>query len=166
MSQKVTTYYLEMHHPNELRAKTTHVEGFEIIKCEVPLGVYNRFFYVTVGEPWQWFDKLSWSLDEWQAYAEKESIETWVGYLHGTPAGYFELKKEANGDVELAYFGLLSQFIGQGLGGLLLSKAIESAWGMGTSRVWVHTCTLDHSSALNNYQARGFKLYKSEESEA
>ena len=166
MSKNVTTYYLEMHDPSQLRAKTTPVEGFQIIRCEVPLGVYNRFFYVTVGKKWEWFDKLSWSLEEWQAYAEKESVQTWVGYLHGTPVGYFELKKEANGDVELAYFGLLEQFIGQGLGGLLLSKAIECAWAMGTSRVWVHTCTLDHPSALNNYQARGFKLYKSEESEA
>jgi hypothetical protein len=30
------------------------------------------------------------------------------------------------------------------------------------SRVWVHTCTLDHPGALANYQARGFAIYKVE----
>ncbi len=165
MSKIVTRYYLEMNKPSELRAKTTQVEGFQIRQCQVPLGAYNRFFYMIVGEKWEWFNKRSWSLEKWQAYAEEEITQTWVGYLHGTPAGYFELKKEINGDIELAYFGLLEPFIGQGLGGLLLSKAVECAWAIGTSRVWLHTCTLDHPSALNNYQARGFKLYKSEELE-
>jgi GNAT superfamily N-acetyltransferase len=59
----------------------------------------------------------------------------------------------------LSYFGLLPPFLGQGIGGALLTAAIERAWAMDARRVWVHTCTLDHPAALRNYQARGFRLY-------
>jgi len=48
----------------------------------------------------------------------------------------------------------------KGLGGGLLSAAVEKAWEMETKRVWVHTCSLDHPYALNNYQARGFQIYR------
>ena len=77
----------------------------------------------------------------------------------GTPAGYFELNTQDK-DVELAYFGLLPPFVGKGLGGGLLSTAIENAWGTETNRVWVHTSSLDHPNALKNYQARGFQIYR------
>ena len=80
-------------------------------------------------------------------------------YLRGTPAGYFELDDQ-DGDVEIAYFGLLPQFLGKGLGGGFLTAAVEKAWEMGAARVWVHTCSLDHPNALKNYQARGFQIYR------
>ena len=162
MNEEVTTYYLEMKSLSEFKRKNSTVEGFEIIKCDIPLPEYNRFFYLTVGSPWQWIDKLSWSLEQWREYVERDDLHTWVGYLHGTPAGYFELEKQPDKSVLLAYFGLIPQFIGKGLGSMLLSKAIECAWEMGASRVWLHTCTRDHAHALGNYQARGFKIYKTE----
>lgn len=68
-----------------------------------------------------------------------------------------------NGNTEIAYFGLAAPFIGRGFGGYLLSEAIKCAWQIpSTRRVFVHTCTLDHESALRNYQARGLKVYKEE----
>jgi GNAT superfamily N-acetyltransferase len=57
---------------------------------------------------------------------------------------------------------LLPAFVGRGLGGALLTSALEDAWKMQPPRVWVHTCTLDHPAALANYQARGMKIYKTE----
>ena len=61
------------------------------------------------------------------------------------------------------YFGLGVRFIGKGMGGYLLSQANEKAWLLeNTQRVWVHTCSLDHPSALKNYQARGFSIFKTE----
>jgi GNAT superfamily N-acetyltransferase len=81
------------------------------------------------------------------------------GYGSGTPAGYFELERQAKGTVEIAYFGLLPGFIGKGLGAYLLTFATRSAWDMGAARVWVHTCDLDHPRALANYQARGFRIF-------
>jgi GNAT superfamily N-acetyltransferase len=123
--------------------------------------------YQHVGEPWQWVDKLELSDNEWRAYVENPNLRTWVAYFKGSIAGYFELSKSENGDVEIAYFGLIPDFIGRGFGGYLLSKAIKIAWSLpGTKRVLVNTCTLDHPGALNNYEARGFKVYKQEQSKS
>ena len=77
-------------------------------------------------------------------------------------AGYFELLRHQDGSVEIAYFGLTPQFIGRGLGGALLTRAVEEAHAMGAERVWLHTCTLDSDRALPSYQARGFRPYKTE----
>lgn len=82
-------------------------------------------------------------------------------YVKGAPAGYFELEFQ-DGNVEIACFGLLPRFIGLGLGGHLLTEAISRAWQMEATRVWVHTCTLDHPNALANYQARGLRIYREE----
>ena len=68
-----------------------------------------------------------------------------------------------DGSIEIAYFGLLREFLGRGLGGHLLTQAVQRAWEAGASRVWVHTSTLDHPAALPNYLKRGFKVYKTED---
>ena len=119
--------------------------------------------YQFIGEDWDWTDKLSWSDEQWKAYAENDNLRTWVAYYKGSPAGYYELQQQDGGNVEIAYFGLAPKFIGQGLGGYLLSEAIKSAWEWkGTKRVWVHTCPLDHPNALQNYEARGMEVYRVE----
>jgi GNAT superfamily N-acetyltransferase len=80
----------------------------------------------------------------------------------GTKAGYFELRKCADGSTEVAYFGLLPEFIGRGLGKHLLTYAVQQAWSDGANRVWLHTCTLDDAAAKPNYIRRGFKPFKTE----
>lgn len=162
MKQPVTTYYLEMLNQDELTGKECVDLDFWIGECGVKQFHYNRLLYDLVGDDWQWFDKRSWTDDDWRKYAEAENLRTWVGYLGGSPAGYYELQKQENDNIEIAYFGLLRPFIARGLGGYLLSHAIMSAWEWAAKRVWVHTCTLDHPSALKNYQARGMKVYKTE----
>jgi len=82
--------------------------------------------------------------------------------VKGSPAGYFELERHSDGSVEVAYFGLLPEFIGRGLGKHLLTVAVETAWSLDARRVWLHTCTLDDPAALPNYQARGFRPFKEE----
>ena len=156
---EVTTYYLEMHSPRELNAKE-NARGLVVMEAEEKQFQFNRFLYQFVGRSWQWVDKLSWADEQWRAWAESSKVRTWVAYHRGAPAGYFELEAQQDGDVEIAYFGLAPAFIGRGFGGFLLTKAIQSAWAWnGTKRVWVHTCNLDHPIALENYEARGFKLY-------
>ncbi len=158
----VITFYLEMLSPSDLVPKAA-LQELMIMECEIKQFSFNRFLYQWVGEAWQWTDKLQWSDAEWKAYAENENLRTWVAYIKGAPAGYYELQKQADGDVEIAYFGLTPKFIGQGLGGALLTEAIQAAWDWeGTKRVWVHTCNLDHPSALQNYKARGMKVFKIE----
>ncbi len=132
--------------------------------------------YLAVGGTWKWIDKRPWTAEQWREYASDPNLRTFAAYCDNTLAGYYELRRAdlpslpSQGDeneVEIAYFGLLPDFIGRRLGGALLTSAIENAWAWKPmpSRVWVHTCTRDHPSALNNYQARGFKIYKIEEGE-
>jgi RimJ/RimL family protein N-acetyltransferase len=161
----VTTHYLEMQSPARLQAKPTP-DGLDIVECEIKQFQFNRFLYQLVGANWQWFDKLSWTDEQWRGFAENDNLRTWVAYYQGAPAGYYELQQQEKGDVEIAYFGLAPKFIGRGFGGCLLSSAIQSAWNWpGTKRVYVHTCTLDHPRALNNYKARGLAVYRIETEE-
>ncbi|MBE9170055.1 GNAT family N-acetyltransferase [Pleurocapsales cyanobacterium LEGE 06147] len=160
MECEVTTYYLEMKNPGFLIPKRLEIHDFEIKKAKIPLPELNRFFYISVGYNWYWNDRLEWTYQQWQEWVDRPELRTWVAYLSGTPIGYFELEAQSNGDVEIAYFGLLPRFIGKGLGGYFLTVAIENAWKMNASRVWVHTCTLDHPVALANYLARGFQIFK------
>jgi GNAT superfamily N-acetyltransferase len=133
-----------------------------VIRVETPLPELNRFFYATVGRGWFWLDRLGWSRARWMEYLFRPGVETWIGYLQGTPVGYFELEAQSGGSVEIVYFGLLPQFVGRGFGRSFLSAAVERAWGTGASRVWVHTCSLDHPRALTNYEALGFRVFKTE----
>lgn len=137
--------------------------GLLVQECELPQYAVNRFLYQWVGQAWDWQEKLSWSDQQWQHYAERPELRTWVAYHRGSPAGFYELEQQPGQTVEIKYFGLAGPFIGKGFGGHLLSHALQSAWNWaGTRRVWVHTCTLDHPGALANYQARGMRLFKTE----
>ena len=155
----VTTTYLEMTSPAELRPKASADPRFVVREVLEPDWQFNRSLYLTVGEPWHWTDKRTWSDERWQAYVNSGALRTFVGELDSETAGYFELHR-AERAVEIAYFGLLPEFIGRGLGGALLTRALELAWKWDAARVWVHTCSLDHSAALANYEARGFRIFK------
>ena len=162
MITNVTIYYLEMTDPHDMRPKRIKYDGLEIKQAEAPSPEFNRFLYTAVGGDWYWINRLNWTYQQWLEWVDRPEVETWVAYVSGTPAGYFELEAQSEGSVEIAYFGLLPQFIGKGLGGHLLTVATERAWQMGASRVWVHTCTLDHPGALANYRARGFQGFREE----
>ena len=123
-----------------------------------------RRLYKEVGEQWFWHDRLEWSDVELAAHLAGPNVGVWeITAAGGTKsAGYFELQRHDDGSVEIAYFGLMPEFIGQGLGGWMLGRAVEEAWAMGAKRVWLHTCTLDSDRALPNYLARGFQPYRTE----
>ena len=128
----------------------------------MPCPEFNRFLYSTVGFEWCWYERINWSYDQWMTWLDTDDVQTWVAYFQGTTAGYFELERQPGENVEIAYFGLLAPFTGRGLGGMLLTDAINGAWAFGARRVWLHTCTLDHPAAFGNYLARGFKVFKEE----
>ncbi|WP_282110861.1 GNAT family N-acetyltransferase [Shewanella algicola] len=158
----ISIFNLEMTNPNQLQAKQ-QANGLSLVKVNIKQYQFNRFLYQFVGAAWEWTDKLTWTDSQWQAYSEADNLHLYVAYVDGSPAGYFELQQQNDGNVEIMYFGLAERFIGQGFGGYLLTKAIEHAWALpDTQRVWVHTCSLDHPSALQNYQARGFTLFRTD----
>ncbi len=159
MDRLVTTTHLEMTSRAQLRPATALNTTFDLIRAQIPSPELNRFLYTAVGANWCWFGRRSWSKAQWLAYLDRADLETWVAYVSGTPAGYFELERQSDANVEIVYFGLLPAFIGKKLGGPLLTAAVCRAWDMGAKRVWVHTCDLDHPKALANYEARGFKVF-------
>jgi GNAT superfamily N-acetyltransferase len=159
--QMVTITYLDITAASALRAAPEPRVAFSLARVEIPTPELNRFFYVAVGSPWAWRDRLEWDRSRWLQWVGRPELETWAAYVRGTPAGYFELERRGN-EVEIAYFGLLAAFTGLGLGGALLTAAIRRAFDLGAARVWVHTCDLDHPHALANYVARGMRPYRTE----
>jgi GNAT superfamily N-acetyltransferase len=156
---EVTTWSLELREPSQLLPAAEPGLDLELKQARRLSPELGRFLYTAVGGNWYWIDRLPWTYEQWLEWQGAAGRETWVAYLEGTPAGYFELDASIAGEVELAYFGLLPGFIGMGLGGWLLTRALERAWEHGPARVWVHTCTLDGPNALANYQARGMKVF-------
>jgi GNAT superfamily N-acetyltransferase len=156
--EPVRVWYLEQDSPKRLRAARDPGPHVEVRHAAVPLGSLHRFFYEVIGREHHWIDRLRWDDAAWQAYAERDGLELWIVYEHGTPAGYCELQGVANGAVHLAYFGILPGMQGRGLGGWLLTSVIRRGWERGANRVTVNTCSLDGPSALPNYRARGFDI--------
>lgn len=169
MKELVTTYHLEIGAQEDLVPVGTSRTRYQLVRAEVPLPELNRFLYASVGADWRWYMRLDWSYAQWQSYLNRGEVGTWIAYVDGTPAGYFELERQPPESVEIAYFGLLPPFIGRGMGGSLLTDAVRTArefnaGDRGSTRVWLHTCTLDHPAALSNYQARGFRIFDTVES--
>lgn len=158
----VTRWHLEMRAPAQLKPSRTPDPAPAIVRAEVPSPALNRFLYTSVGGAWHWTDRLPWTWSRWMEWLDRPQLQTWVMYVSGTPAGYFELEQQDGGNVEIAYFGIAPDFIGRKLGGHLLTVCLQKAWATGAQRVWVHTCTLDHPAALKNYQARGMTVFKEE----
>jgi GNAT superfamily N-acetyltransferase len=159
-SEFVTTY-LEMRSPEQLRPKRCD-SRFQVRELKERDWRFNRNLYFRVGEQWRWIDKRPWTDEQWEDWAKE--VRTFAAYYDDELAGYYELHRSAD-NVEIAYFGLLPEFIGCGLGAALLTSAIEQAWRVSPapSRVWVHTCNRDHPQALANYRARGLEIYKVEQ---
>ena len=159
---KAVRTYLEMRADAPRPAAAPAPNGARVQhEKECPPALWRRL-YQEVGTEYRWFDRLVWSDDDAAAYLSSPGVELWTLRLDAALAGYFELRRDADGGIEIAYFGLLPEFTGRGLGGFLLAAAIERAWALEPDRVWVHTSSLDHSSALPNYLARGFSIWKQE----
>jgi GNAT superfamily N-acetyltransferase len=158
MSQ-ITITFLEMTDPAQLRRQPSPDPRFEVREVELPQWQLNRFLYNVVGERWGWTDKLQWSEAQWKDYVTSGCLRTFVAFLGGNIAGYYELQRDKSDAVEIIYFGLMPEYIGHGYGGALLTDAIERAWSWKAKRVWVHTATHDHPAALKNYEARGMTIY-------
>jgi GNAT superfamily N-acetyltransferase len=154
--------YLEMTDPAELDGAAAPAADAVVERVEQAPPSLWRFLYTEVGRQYHWVDRLDWSDDEVTAYLADPALELWVLRVAAETAGYAELRQSSDGSVEIAYFGLLPSFVGRGLGKFLLTRAVERAWARGATRVWLHTSSLDHSSALPNYLARGFRIWKQE----
>ena len=154
--------YVQMLAPTELRQARRPGPDIRVEKVSpCPVDQY-RMLYAEVGRRYHWVDRLVWSDADVENHLARREVSIWTMREGEKLAGYFELVWHLDGSVEIAYFGLLHEFLGRGLGKYLLTEATRRAWESGANRVWLHTCTLDHPAALPNYLARGFRQFKQE----
>ena len=163
MTQEVQRNYLQINSIQDLNEVVDCSEDYSLNLLEPINFQLNKFFYKNIGKKHKWIDRLIWTENQWIDYISSENVKTYVFKYKDDLAGFFELifhteKKE----VEIAYFGLLEEFQNKKLGSYLLSQAIKKSFKENINRVWVHTCSLDHKHALNNYIARGMKIFKTE----
>jgi len=138
-------------------------EGYlgKIILKEVKSDFFLNFsLFVGVGVLWHWYSRLTWKIGEWYHYFNKGNLKTFLGFVDEKLVGYFELEFQEEGNVELAFIGLFPDYLGIGYGGFLLSHAMDVAFLSGARRIWLHTCDKDHPAAIDNYLARGFRIYR------
>ena len=163
MTQEVKRNYLEISSLKDFKEikKISNNNSLELLS---PTNFQlNKFFYKNVGKKHQWVDRLVWSETQWIDYVSSKNVKTYIFKYNKDLAGFFELISHTeNKETEIAYFGLLEEFQNKKLGSYLLSEAIKISLTENTKRVWLHTCSLDHKNALNNYIGRGMKIFKTE----
>ena len=163
MSKKIDRNYLEIKSIKDLRVSRTVTKDHSLEKVEPADFQLNKFFYKNIGKDHRWVDRLVWTDKQWTEYVSDKKVKTYIIKKSNDLAGYFELIfHDDQNEVEIAYLGLLTEYQNQKLGSYLLSSAIKESFSKKTSRVWVHTCSLDHKNALNNYISRGMKVFKKE----
>ena len=163
MSKKIDRNYLEIKSIKDLRVSRTVTKDHSLEKVEPADFQLNKFFYKNIGKDHRWVDRLVWTDKQWTEYVSDKKVKTYIIKKSNNLAGYFELIfHDDQNEVEIAYLGLLTEFQNQKLGSYLLSSAIKESFSKKTNRVWVHTCSLDHKHALNNYLSRGMKVFQTE----
>lgn len=163
-NQKVV-WTFEMTEPGQLRAKYADLDGLEVKRVEIPSPAFSWFLHQVVGVDYRWGGREGWSEKEWTEHVWQPAMQTWVAYVSGAPAGYYEFEKQEDESVMIYCFGLLPAFIGRGIGAHLLTTAIEAAWACQPTRVWLKTCSHDHPHARKNYEARGFRVVSEKQNE-
>ena len=163
MIKEVKRSYLEINSIHDLKEVPRPSEDYSVNLLNPINFQLNKFFYKNIGKKHRWVDRLVWMESKWIDYVSDKKVKTYIFKQKDDLVGFFELifhseKKE----VEIAYLGLLEEYQNKKLGSYLLHEAIKKSFVNNINRVWAHTCTLDHKNALNNYVARGMKIFKTE----
>ena len=163
MTYEVKRNYLEITSIHDLKENKKIYKDFTITLLDPVDFQLNKFFYKNIGKNYKWVDRLVWSETKWIDYVSNKNVKTFILKNKNDLAGFFEsiFHIEKN-EIEIAYFGVLEEYQNKKLGSYLLSEAIKKSFENNIRRVWLHTCSTDHKNALNNYIARGMKIFKSE----
>jgi len=163
VNNQVKRNYLEIRSINDLVEANKPNENLILEKVDPPDFHINKFFYKEIGKNHRWTDRLIWNDKKWINYINNSSVVTYILKNKEDLVGYFEQNfNNQKLECEIAYFGILEEYFGKKLGGYLLSQAIKRSFEKNSKRVWVHTCSLDHKHALNNYISRGMKIFQTD----
>jgi len=154
-----TVTYLEMTDAPERVPLPSPGEKHAVLRSDKTSVAFYRYLFNTIGEDYHWTDVRLMSDLALAALLADDKVDVFVLYVDGEPAGYVQLDRRTGNDVEILYFGIMPHFIGRKLGPWFLDWTIRHAWSLGPDRVWLHTCSLDHPSALPLYQKAGFEVY-------
>ena len=161
---KVQRFFLELkknNKPNQWIISPKNVKIF--LDTEKNINI-NKFFYRQIGKDHFWRDRLLWSDKEWQKYINNKNLETGIMKINNELVGFYEQEFHENrNEMELIQMGILKEYQGKKLGSFLLKYIIQNVLSRNIERLWVHTCSLDHKYALNNYLSKGLKIFKEEE---
>jgi GNAT superfamily N-acetyltransferase len=159
--------------PGKIAAVVTHLEMTERSALRPdPEGAWTlrrvpspdldwfRDLYRRIGEEWLWFSRLRMADAELAAMIQSPLVEISALVHDGRDEGVLELDFCSAGQCELRLFGVTAKLVGGGAGRWLMNRALELAWSRQVSRVWVHTCSFDHPSALAFYQRSGFRPFR------
>ena len=163
MTQEVKRNYLEINSLKDLKEVQKPPSDYSLKLLDPVNFQLNKFFYKNIGKKHKWIDRLVWEESKWIEYVSNKNVKTYIFKKENDLVGFFELLEHTEKkEIEIAYFGLLEEYHNKKLGCYLLSKAIKKSFENKIDRVWLHTCSLDHKNALNNYISRGMKIFKTE----
>jgi len=163
MERTIDRFYLHLLSAKDLIKSNCKEINIEILLEKKPTIDLCKFFYKEVGRDFFWRDRLKWSNQDWLDYVNNDFFKLYILKYNNKLAGYYELLYDPKiNSMEIPYFGIFKEFYGKKIGGYLLTDALSTSFKQKITKVWVHTCTLDHPNALKNYLARGMKIFKTE----
>lgn len=158
-ARRTLVTYLELTDPPARALRAAPSVTLDVRQARRPTLSFYLYLYDTIGAPWTWVARLTLDDHTLTTLIQDPAVEIHVLWQDGVPAGFIELDARDPANVEIAYFGLIPEFAGQGLGTFLLDWAIGHVFSPGPTRLWVHTCDLDHPAALALYQRAGFRIF-------
>lgn len=160
-------HHLEMTGPDELRPARVPAVPMRLQEAGPADLAAIRDLHDRVAGPYGW-RSLAWTEDQWRECLTRPGVRTWLPSVVDRTAGLAVLQSQPGGEVEIDFFGLVPEFVGQGLGGHFLTEVSRLAWRMApvdadaVRRLWLRTSSHDHPNARASYEARGFRLFRTE----
>ena len=161
---KVQRFFLELKKNKKLNQNINFPQDTKIsLESKKDINI-NKFFYRQIGKDHFWRDRLLWSDKEWIKYLDNKNLEIGIMKIKDELVGFYEQEfhRDKN-EMELIQMGILKEYQGKKLGSFLLKYIIQNIFDRNIERLWVHTCSLDHKHALNNYLSKGLSIFKEEE---
>tara|TARA_B110000967_G_C18731310_1_gene482723 strand:+ start:376 stop:885 length:510 start_codon:yes stop_codon:yes gene_type:complete len=160
---KVQRFFLELKKKTKQNESITFPKNVKIyIETKKNINI-NKFFYRQIGKDHFWRDRLLWSDKEWEKYINNKNLETGIMTFDGELIGFYEQEfHQTRNEIELIQMGILKEYQSKKFGSFLLKHIIKQAFNKNIERLRVHTCSLDHRHALDNYLSKGFTVFKEE----
>lgn len=157
---ELITTYLELRQRLARGPSRPRLENLALMRAHKPTISFYRYLHNTVGQPYLWYSRRKMWDPQLMEIILNKKVEIYVIYVGGVPAGFVELDKRLEHDVEIAYLGLMKEFTGRGLGRYLLDWAIDHSWQTNVQRIWTHITNYDHPKAMGIFQQAGFRAYQ------